>query len=476
MGSAAILMNTKEVLSRRTPITNTIIPTSLLTLRSLLWVATFLTFLLPGYSWAQTPAPHTAQAPKNIVILMADDLGWGDVGFHGGLANTPNLDQLAKESVELTRFYAYPACSPARAALLTGRFPQRYGIVGPVRARERGLPTDEVLLPASFKTAGYQTSLIGKWHLGHANHKSHPNQRGLDHFYGFMNASIDYYQHTSRNRLDWQRNGTPVDEPGYATDLLTNEAIKQIKTRDKSKPFCMVVSYNAPHTPLQGPKELIAKYAQHNRRTANYAAMVESLDIGIGRILKTIDQQNLTNDTVVVFTSDNGAPRIGNNRPFRGQKRQVYEGGIHVPCLVRLPNILPAGTQNPQLSKLDDLFPTLASATNVKLTNKKPLDGKDIWPQLRTATSTRRTIVIAENDFALIADDWKLISNQTDRHELFNLKTDNAESKNVFDQQPTIGKRLLAELNSFKQNITDDKPAFFPDQTPTKLPNTQQTR
>jgi len=259
-----------------------------------------------------------------------------------------------------------------------------------------------------------------------------------------MNASIDYYQHTSRNRLDWQRNGTPVDEPGYATDLLTNEAIKQIKTRDKSKPFCMVVSYNAPHTPLQGPKELIAKYAQHNRRTANYAAMVESLDIGIGRILKTIDQQNLTNDTVVVFTSDNGAPRIGNNQPFRGQKRQVYEGGIHVPCLVRLPNILPAGTQNPQLSKLDDLFPTLASATNVKLTNKKPLDGKDIWPQLRAATSTRRTIVIAENDFALIADDWKLISNQTDRHELFNLKTDNAESKNVFDQQPTIGKRLLA--------------------------------
>ena len=470
------LMNINEALSRRTPITNTIIPTSLLTARSLLWVATLLTFLFPFNSWAQTPASSTAQAPKNIVILMADDLGWGDVGFHGGIASTPNLDQLAKESVELTRFYAYPACSPARAALLTGRFPQRFGIVGPVRSREQGLPTDEVLLPASFQTAGYQTSLIGKWHLGHSKHKSHPNQRGLDHFYGFMNASIDYYQHTSRNRLDWQRNGTPVDEPGYATDLLTNEAIKQIKTRDKSKPFCMVVSYNAPHTPLQGPKELIAKYAQHNRRTANYAAMVESLDIGIGRILKTIDQQNLTNDTVVVFTSDNGAPRIGNNQPFRGQKRQVYEGGIHVPCLVRLPNILPAGTQNPQLSKLDDLFPTLASATNVKLTNKKPLDGKDIWPQLRAATSTPRTIVIAENDFALIADDWKLISNQTDRHELFNLKTDNAESKNVFDQQPTIGKRLLAGLNSFKQNITDDKPAFFPDQTPTKLPNTQQTR
>ena len=462
------LMNINEALSRRTPITNTIIPTSLLTARSLLWVATLLTFLFPFNSWAQTPASSTAQAPKNIVILMADDLGWGDVGFHGGIASTPNLDQLAKESVELTRFYAYPACSPARAALLTGRFPQRFGIVGPVRSREQGLPTDEVLLPASFQTAGYQTSLIGKWHLGHSKHKSHPNQRGLDHFYGFMNASIDYYQHTSRNRLDWQRNGTPVNETGYATDLLTNEAIKQIETRDKSKPFCMVVAYNAPHSPFQGPKELIAKYPQLSHRAANYAAMVESLDIGIGRILKTIDQQNLANETVVVFTSDNGAPRIGNNQPFRGQKRQVYEGGIHVPCLVRLPNALPAGTKNAQLSKLDDLFPTLASATNVKLTNKKTLDGKDIWPQLQSATSTPRTIVIAENDFALISDEWKLISNQSGSHELFNLKSDNAESKNVFAQQPTIGKRLLAGLNSFKQNITADKPVSFAALNPTQ--------
>ena len=202
------------------------------------WVVVLLVFLFQSVCSAQNSTSSTAKtspasAQKNVIILLADDLGWGDVGFHKGVASTPNLDRLATESVELTRFYAYPACSPARAALLTGRFPQRFGIVGPVRPREEGLPLTETLLPASFQAAGYQTSLIGKWHLGHSRNKSsHPNRRGFDHFYGFMAASIDYFQHTSRDQIDWQRNGKTIDEPGYATDLLTNEAIQRIENRD----------------------------------------------------------------------------------------------------------------------------------------------------------------------------------------------------------------------------------------------------
>ena len=459
-------MNTKALLSPGTLLRSKLpwLPAILSTTANLLWVALVLNFLLPTLGSAQTGsnATRTTTPAENIVILLADDLGWGDVGFHGGVSSTPNLDQLAKESVELTRFYAYPACSPARAALLTGRFPQRYGIVGPI-GRRAGLPLDETILPKSFQSVGYQTSLIGKWHLGHSQATAaQPHQRGFDHFYGLVNASTDYYEHTSRNQIDWQRNGKTIDEPGYATDLLTNEAINLIENRNKTKPFCMVVAYNAPHTPLQAPPELIAKY-QHlkNDRSTTYAAMVESLDIGIGRILNTLKQQNLSDETVVVFTSDNGAPRFGDNQPFSGQKRQVYEGGIHVPCLVRMPNVLPPGTKNPQLSKLDDLFPTLAAATSVKLTNTKPLDGKNIWPQLRTGTSTPRTLAIAENDFALITDRWKLIAHQSGNIELFDLNADIGETKNMSSQLPAVAIRLSEQLNTFKHKIAADQPVVF---------------
>ena len=223
----------------------------------------------------------------------------------------------------------------------------------------------------------------------------------------------------------------------------------------------MVVAYNAPHTPLQGPKELVAKYPKLNDRQANYAAMVESLDLNIGRILKTLDQKNLSKDTIVVFTSDNGAPKIGNNQPFSGQKRQIYEGGIHVPCLVRLPKVLAAGTQNSQLSKLEDLFPTLASASAVQLTNQKPLDGKDIWNQLITGKSTPRTIVIAENDFALISGQWKLVSTAAGDNELFDLAEDVAEKNDATPQQPRIAARLATVLANFKTKIANDQPVDF---------------
>lgn len=406
--------------------------------------------------------PSAAMAEKNIVILLADDLGWGDVGFHGSVAETPNIDQLAADGVELNQFYAYPACSPARAAMLTGRFPRRYGIAGPVRVRDEGLPLKERLLAEDFKAAGYQTSLIGKWHLGGTEKQGgHPTNRGFDHFYGFMDASVDYFQHTSgRGQVDWQRNGETVNEQGYATDLLANEAVQQILSRDQRKPFCMVVSFNAPHSPFQAPENLIAKYSDRlSDRDAIYAAMVDSLDQGVGQILKAIDEENLREETIVVFASDNGAPRIGINAPFRGQKREVYEGGIHVPCVVRLPGVLESGTKSEQPFAIHDLFPTLAAAVGVPLRDGRPLDGQNLWANLKDGSLVDRTVVIAEEDHTIIRRGWKLIQPVHGALELYNLRADVSESTDLTGDQPKVAADLLGKLTLFQQQVINDEPA-----------------
>lgn len=402
----------------------------------------------------------STHAAKNVVILLADDLGWGDVGFHGGVAETPNIDLLAAEGVRLNRFYAYPACSPARAAMLTARFPGRYGVQGPVRPRDEGLPVTERLLVADFKEAGYRTSLIGKWHLGAASKQgTHPSQRGFDQFYGFMGASIDYYKHTGeRSGPDWQRNGKQITEVGYSTDLLTDEAVRQIRDAGK-KPFCMVVSFNAPHTPFQAPENLVAKYSQTmNTNAATYAAMVDSMDAGIGRIMDAIDQQKLRDNTIVVFASDNGAGRGGVNLPFRGKKRDIYDGGIHVPCVIRCPGVIPAGSQSDQLAAIHDLFPTVAAGAEVKTSGTQPLDGVNLWDSLVSGKSFSRNVVIAETDFALIQDEWKLNQSQ-DGSELYNLNNDPAESTDLADSESKVAQAMQAQLTRFQSAVANDQPA-----------------
>lgn len=421
--------------------------------------------------------PNSAKAEgpsvskKNVLILLADDLGWGDVSFHGGKASTQNIAKLADQGVRLNRFYAFPACSPARAAMLTGRFPHRYGISGPVRPRDEGLPVDETILAAAFQKAGYQTSLIGKWHLGQSSAEgAHPMQRGFDHFYGFMDASIDYYKHTSgRGGADWQRDGRQLSEQGYSTDLLTDEAVKQILDTHRKKPFCMVVSFNAPHTPLQAPENLIAKYSNMDRNSATYAAMIESMDIGIGKMLDAIDQRNLTHDTIVVFASDNGAGRGGVNLPFRGKKRDVYEGGIHVPCVIRLPGVIEAGSQSQQLTAIHDLFPTVAAACGVSISSvtERPLDGINLWDSFVSGTQVNRSLVIAESDHALFQDDWKLVEFAKGQAQLYNLRQDPTESKDQAKQHPEVFNAMANQLAQFKQQIASDQPVFSEDKMST---------
>lgn len=409
---------------------------------------------------AQQKGTEVATPMKNIVVLLADDLGWGDVGFHGGVAETPNIDKLAEEGLELERFYAYPACSPARAAMLTGRFPGRYGISGPVRPRDEGLPLTERLLVQDFQDAGYQTALIGKWHLGPSNDiDRNPSRRGFDHFYGFLDASVDYYKHTGgRGQVDWQRNGITVTEDGYATDLFTREAVEVIQNRDKRNPLCMVVAYNAPHTPFQAPENLIAKYSSKlDGRDATYAAMVDSLDQGIGQILEAIEKQGMSDETIVVFASDNGAARMGTNAPLRGQKRQVYEGGIRVPCIVKAPGVTRPGTKSQQFVAIHDLLPTLAGATGVSLTTTKPLDGENVWESLASDVTKPRTMVIAEADFAIFRDQWKLIQSGDGDRELYDIVRDPNEQNNLTGQRNAIANQLADELDSFKQRVAADQ-------------------
>ena len=431
---------------------------------------------------AQSDRVQAKTTAKNIVILLADDLGWGDVGFHGGIAETPNIDRLASDGLQLDRFYAYPACSPARAAMLTGRFPHRYGIHGPVRPRDEGLPLSERLLVADFQDAGYQTALIGKWHLSRSTEAArNPNRRGFDHFYGFLDASIDYYEHTSgRGQLDWQRNGKTIEEEGYATDLLTREAIEFIENRDKQKPLCIVVAYNAPHTPFQAPEKLIAKYRdQLDERDATYAAMVDSMDQGIGKIMSAIDKHGMADDTIVVFASDNGAARMGTNAPLRGQKRQVYDGAIRVPCVIHAPGIVKPRTESIQMFAIHDLLPTLAGAVGVPLASSsgsrqdfrrfgntetldefryvsKPLDGENIWSNLVSGKAKPRRMVIAEEDFAIFQDNWKLIQAAAGI-ELYDIVADPSEQQDLSQSRSQIAAQLADELAQYKLRVAADQ-------------------
>jgi len=341
--------------------------------------------------------------------LIADDLGWGDLSLHHGLLRTPQLDRLASDGVELQRFYVYPVCSPTRAAFLTGQMPRRFGIVHPLGSREPGLPAGLPMLPRTLQSAGYQTFLVGKWHVGT---QSPPRQSGFDHFYGFIGPEVDYFKHTGRNgALDWQRNGQPVEEPGYSTFLFADEAIRLLEQRDVTRPFFLEVAFNAPHFPLSAPEEYLAKYRNLPPRAATYAAVVDALDVAIGRILTALDKQRLRDNTLVVFFSDNGAGgQGGSNGLFRGGKDTVFEGGIHTPCLMRWPGRITAGTVSQQPVAVQDLFPTLTAAVGVPVTNALKLDGKNLWEPLRSGrVQERGPFVIAGTDFAILDGDWKLI-------------------------------------------------------------------
>jgi len=394
--------------------------------------------------------PAFGQNP-NIVFVLADDLGWNDVGYQNPEVRTPRLDSLATDGVRLTQYRVNSLCSPTRASLFTGQTAIRAGVRRPGEA----LPPDARLTPETLRAAGYQTWLVGKWHLGHIGEETHPNQRGFDHFYGLLRGFIDSYTHIGEDgqNRDWQRNGTPVDEEGYSTDLLAAEAIRLVENRDPSRPFYLNLSFNAPHTPLAAPEEVLAGWAHvedPNRRA--FLAMVEALDSAFGRLYDVLEAEGVADDTLIVFMSDNGGnARTGgaDNSPLRGEKFSAFDGGVRVPAFVHWPNGLEGGREFSLPTTVMDWAPTLAEVTGTAVPSEV-VDGVSIWSALSEGTTIERgpIIVGSRNSWAVLEGDWKYIENNDrgSRRLLYRPFEDPGESADLSQTEPDVFNRLAQTL------------------------------
>ncbi len=436
--------------------------------------------LLAGPLGAQTPVR------PNIVHIVADDLGWKDVGFNGCQdIRTPHLDALAAGGARLSQFYVQPMCTPTRASLMTGRYPFRYGLQTAVipSVSDYGLDLAEFTLPQCLGAAGYKTAIIGKWHLGHADKKFWPRQRGFDYQYGAMIGELDYFTHEEHGVLDWYRDNQPVREQGYTTDLLGDDAVKYIRAQDASAPFYLYLTFNAPHTPYQASPEYVAKYAdiaEPTRRT--YAAMVDCLDANIGRVVAALDEKGLRGNTLILFHSDNGGTKNAmfagvmadmskvripcDNGPYRDGKGALFEGGTRVCALANWPGHVAAGQVDGMMHAVD-VFTTFAALAGASTAKCKPLDGLDVWPVLsRGGESPRREIVYNIEPFraALRLDNYKLVwrTMLPSKVELFDLDKDPGEQENVAAAHPDIVAALQRRVEALATGAA--KPLFLADQ------------
>ena len=363
-------------------------------------------------------ATARADAPRpNVVLILADDLGWADVGWHGPDIKTPNLDALAASGAKLEHFYVQPVCSPTRAALMTGRYPMRHGLqVGVVRPwATHGLPTDERTLPQALRDAGYETAISGKWHLGHARPEFLPTRRGFDHQYGHFNGAIDYFSHMRDGGLDWHRDDKANRDEGYSTALIGDEAATLVERHDKARPLFLYVPFNAVHAPHQVPPRYKEPYANLPEPRRTYAGMVAAMDEAVGRIVAAVDKAGMRDNTLFLFSSDNGGPapgRVTSNGPLRGQKGTLYEGGVRVPAFATWPGRIAAGSTVEAPLHIVDWYPTLLRLAGAAVDQPLPIDGRDAWPAIvGESPSPRGPILLntAPNSGAILADGWKLI-------------------------------------------------------------------
>ncbi|MGQ9562926.1 MAG: sulfatase-like hydrolase/transferase [Thermogutta sp.] len=436
----------------------------------------FFLALLGFLAAGQLFAEEKAIAPQpNVLFILADDLGWGDVGFHGGRVPTPNLDRLVKEGVELDRHYVYPVCTPTRTAFLTGRYASRFGVSTP--QNERALPWDTVTLALALKSVGYDTALCGKWHLG-SKPEWGPQVFGFGHSYGSLAGGVGPWDHRYKVgpfTYTWHRNGELIKEEGHVTDLITEEAIRWLSARTE-RPFFLYVAFTAVHIPIREPKQYLDRVPASIQEPSHreYAACIIHLDDAVGKLLEALEATEKASRTVVVFTSDNGGTTArnddpqyppdgyvpgraaGNNLPLKGAKGTVYEGGIRVPTVVRYPGVLKPGKYSSPIH-ITDWMPTFCGLAGYQPPPSIKWDGQNIWPfLLGTRESPPRTIYTVGPNFrsmALLDGDWKLIvhastNEAAERVELYHLSVDPNEENNLAEKLPEKVNELKAKLKA----------------------------
>ncbi|WP_419190123.1 sulfatase-like hydrolase/transferase [Stieleria marina] len=451
--------------------------------------------------------------PPNVLLIVSDDQGYNDLGVLGNGIITPNLDRLAKEGTRLTNFYvAWPACTPSRAALLTGRYPQRNGIYDMIRneapdyghkytheeyqvsfERIGGMDLRETLLPEVLGTAGYKSGIFGKWDLGTLK-RYLPTSRGFDDFYGFVNTGVDYYTHERYGVPSMYRNLTPTtkDKGTYCTELFEREALRFLDEHAGTAPFFLYLPFNAPHgssaldpkirSSVQAPEKYKEMYppvenefrvrdryryaapatvVTQEARTRDYRAAVTCMDESIGKIIQSIESKGLLDNTIVVFFSDNGGGGGSDNAPLHGKKGDTWEGGIRVPCLVRWPaGNVPAGGVNDAFLTSLEIVPSLASVSGAELSSQNKLDGFDWWPTLRDGQPSPRTEMFWKRKDSIGArvDNWKWVVVKGQSKGLFNLDTDIGETNDLSQQHPKILDRLKKRYHAWLSEMDDAEP------------------
>ncbi|MEX2185789.1 MAG: sulfatase-like hydrolase/transferase [Pirellulales bacterium] len=431
----------------------------------------------------------------NILLIVADDLGWRDVGWHGGgwhganKIRTPHMDRLVREGVELDQHYVQPVCTPTRVALLSGRYPGRFGPHDLTPSNLRALPPGTLTLASALKSRGYATYLSGKWHLGVLSEWG-PNHYGFDHSYGSLAGAVDPWTHQYRAgpyAKTWHRDGKLFDEEGNATELVARQAVAWIREqkREPTRPWFVYVPFQAVHIPIDAPDEFKRVYdgekfyddAKKDDSARRFAAFVTQLDAKIGELVRALDETGQRENTLIVFTSDNGGllsggnayvsevpptPVLSDNTPLRGQKGQLYEGGIRVPAFVNWPGKL-APRKVTAVMHAVDWMPTLSGLVGFEAEENPQWDGRDMWPVLtgeKQADEPRTIYWAYSKGSALRHGDWKLIDRRNGKRELFNLGDDPSEKRDVSASEPArvaeLSKRLDAEQKLDRKDIPAD--------------------
>ena len=422
---------------------------------------TLIALLLSSSAFAEKP---------NIVFLLVDDMGYTDCGFQGAKdIATPVIDRLAREGSIVETVYVQPVCSPTRTCLMTGRYPTHTGVYTIVRPNAPwGVPLAEQFLSTALRDAGYTTAICGKWHLGEFEDAYKPMHRGFDHQYGHFFGAIDYFKHTRDKQADWYRDDKPIVEEGYSTHLLAKEVVRLIAQQPADKPLFLYVPFNGIHTPHQVPAKYREPYTSLPESRQIIAAMTAAVDEAIGQIVKAVDDKGMTNNTLIIFHSDNGGfgpNKFSMNTPLRAGKGTIYEGGVRARGFVKWPGKIAPGATIKEPMHTVDWYPTLTQLAGAKVDQKLPLDGMDAWPMLtKNAKSPHEAFLLhgtVPGKAAIRMGDWKLLLNASDKDaeeagdgdkmngkmELYNLAEDISEKNNLVAAKPEKVKELRTKLN-----------------------------